>query len=206
MEYDEKQLWFFIGLLIVVGLTYIVPDIVAELAKEDAPLLAIIVTLARGVIFLEVQMGLIKITLKFCDNGKGEFADLFSCFPLFFKYLVGTILYGLIILGGTILLIVPGIIWGIKFQFFSYFIVDKRLGPIEALKRSSAITKGAKWDLFLFDLLLLFINLAGVIFLYIGSFATIPTTMVAMAFVYRKLEAEADIAQLAEASTERMNR
>ena len=133
-------------------------------------------------------MGLIKIALKFCDGQKGKFDDLFAHFHLFFKYLAGSILYSLITLAGTILLIIPGIIWGIKFQYFAYFIVDKGLGPIEALKASSAITQGVKWELFLFGLLLFLINLLGLICLIVGIFATIPTVIVAYAFVYRKLE------------------
>ena len=96
------------------------------------------------------------------------------------------------------MLIIPGIIWGIKFQFFSYFIVDKGLGPIEALKRSSTITKGAKWDLFLFGLLVWLINLLGALCLLVGLFATIPTTGVAMAFVYHKLLTQTEIAQKEE--------
>jgi len=202
----KSNLGFFIGLLVVVGLIYFIPDFIAELLKEDAPILSIIISIASWVLDMVIQMGLIRISLRFCDNEKGEFADLFSCFPLFFKYLLGLILYGLIILGGMILLIIPGIIWAIKFQFFSYFIVDKGLGPIEALKRSSAITRGAKWDLFLFGLLLGLINLLGAICLLIGLFATVPTAMVAMAFVYRKLLAQIEIAQAPESSTEEMNR
>jgi ribosomal protein L40E len=189
----KSNLGFFIGLLIMVGLIYFVPGFIAELVEEDAPLLSIIISLAGWVISIVVQMGLIRIALRFCDNEEGEFADLFSCFPLFFKYLLGSILYGLIVLGGTILLIIPGIIWFVKFQFFGYFIVYEGLKPIEALRKSSAITTGAKWDLFLFDLLLGLINLAGALCLLIGLFATIPTTMVAMAFVYRKLLAQTEV-------------
>ena len=143
-------------------------------------------------------MGLIKIALRFCDNQKAKLADLFSCLPLFFKYLFGLILYRLIVLGGMILLIIPGIIWAIKFQFFDYFIVDKKLGPIEALKQSSAITRDAKWDLFFFDLLLGFINFLGAVCLLIGLFASVPTAMVAMAFVYRKLLAQKETSQALE--------
>lgn len=202
----KNNLGFFIGLLVVAGLIYFVPDIIAELLKEDVPILSIIIRIASWVLYIVISMGLIRIALRFCDNDKGKFADLFSCFPLFFKYLFGSILYRLIVLGGTILLIIPGIIWGIKFLFFDYFIVDKRLGPIEALKRSSAITKGAKWDLFLFGLLLGLITLLGAICLLIGLFATIPTAMVGMAFVYRKLLAQIEIAQLPESLADEMNR
>ena len=164
----KSNFGFFIGFLVVVGMIYFIPDFIVELLKEDAPILAFIITIASWVLAIVIQMGLIRIGLRFCDNGKSEFTDLFSCFPLFFKYLLGSILYELITLGGMILLIIPGVIWAIKFQFFSYFIVDKGLGPIEALKRSSAITRDAKWDLFLFGLFLGLINLLGAICFIIG--------------------------------------
>ena len=71
------------------------------------------------------------------------------------------ILYGLIVLAGMILLVIPGIIWAVKLQYFSYFIIDKKLAPIEALKESSRITTGIKWDVFAFCSVLIVINLIG---------------------------------------------
>lgn len=192
----KSNLGFFIVLLIVVGLIYIVPDMIGKLVEKDAPVLAFIISIISLVLGVVVGLGLIKIALRFCDNQKGRFADLFSQYRLFFKYLFGSILYNLIVSVGMILFIIPGIIWSIQFQFFPYFIVEKRAGPIEALKRSSRLTKGIKWNLFRFNLLLMGINLLGTLCLLIGLFATIPTTMVAMAFVYRKLLAQMEITQV----------
>jgi len=183
----KSNIGFFIGIVIVAGLIQYVPDIIAAIIEADAPVLSIIVRIASFVLSLIIGMGLIKIFLRFCDGEKGEFSDLFSCYPLFFKYLIGSILYGLIVTVGLILLIIPGIIWAIKFQFFDYLIVDKGLGPIDALEKSSEITRGVKWDLFIFDILIGIINLLGLLCLLVGLFVTIPITMVATAFVYRKL-------------------
>lgn len=194
----KNNLWFFVGLLVVAGLVYFVPDIIADLIQEDAPIPALLITLGSVALDMIIQMGLVLIAIKFCDSEKAKLGDLFSCYRLFFKYLFGTILYALIMLAGMILLIVPGIIWAIKFQFYAYFIVDKGLGPIESLKRSSAITAGAKWNLFLFGLLLLLINIAGVLICGIGLFATIPTSMVAVASVYRKLLGQIEPAEIPE--------
>lgn len=230
----KSNLGFFIGLLIVAGLLYTVPFIIAEKAWEANIFLGIISYIADFALTIVISIGLVKIALRFCDNEKGRFTDLFSQYRLFFKYLFGLILYSLIVWGGMLLLIIPGIIWGIKFWFFDYFIVDKKLGPIEALKKSSAITRGVKWDLFVFFLLLLGINLPGLLFLFIGLtgltgglfillfglitvgggvfflfissiligliglFATIPTTMVAAAFVYRKLLAQTEAIETIE--------
>lgn len=161
------------------------------------PLFLVIILFIAVILFWAlnriIEIGLTKISIKFCDNEKSKFKDLFSHYPLFFKYLFGSILYVLIVFGGMILLIIPGIIWAIKFQFFNYLIVDKGLGPVEALKKSWVITKGAKWNLFVFGLLLALINLIGILCLVIGLFATLPTTLVAIAFVYRKLLAQTEL-------------
>lgn len=198
----KSNLGFFIGLLIFVFLFTSLSSIIAAKATEANIFLGIIFYIADFSLSIIISIGLVKIALRFCDNEKGRFADLFSQYPLFPQYLVGSILYGLIVFAGTILLIIPGIIWGIQFCFYDYFIVDKGLGPIEALKRSSAITKGVKWDLFLFFLILSGINLLGALCLLIGLFVTIPTTMVALAFVYRKLMAQAENVQVPETSLE----
>ena len=183
----EKNFWFFAGVLIVVGLINYTSNIISESIKKEFAILPILVGIVCLVLQIVVQLGLIKIALNLHDNKERKFSDFFSCFHLFFRYIFGWILYILIVSGGFILLIVPGIIWSIKFQLSGYFIIDKGVGPMEALKRSSAITQGTKWNLFLLESLLGLINLLGVLCLIVGLFATMPTTMVAQAFVYRKL-------------------
>ena len=198
----KNNIGFFIGIVIVAGLIQYVPDIVAEIIEADAPDMSLIIRIASFVLSMIIVMGVIKICLRFCDGEKGEFSDLFSCYPLFFNYLIGSILYWLIIMVGLILLIIPGIIWAIQFQYYSYLIIDRGLGPIDALKKSSEITKGVKWDLFVLSIVLGVINLLGLICLVVGLFATIPTTMVAIAFVYRKLLAQTELTKLHGTSQE----
>ncbi|PIY16553.1 MAG: hypothetical protein COZ15_05435, partial [Elusimicrobia bacterium CG_4_10_14_3_um_filter_49_12_50_7] len=100
---------------------------------------------------------------------------------------VAGLLYGIMTFLGTLLLIVPGIILGIKFMFFSYFIVDKNAGIIESLEKSAELTKGSKTNIFLLALLLWLINAAGALCLGIGLIITMPLSMTAVAYVYRKL-------------------
>ena len=137
-----------------------------------------------------VDIGLIKIALKFNDNQKVDYKDLFSGTKVFWKYVGGSILYGLIVFAGFLLLIIPGIIWSIKFQYYSYLIIDKGLGPIDALKQSSTITQGLKWDLLVFNLALIGVLILGFLALFVGLFWAIPTNMLATAYVYRKLSSK----------------
>jgi len=165
-------------------------DFIGELLKGMIPSLVLIINLISFVLSVIVRLGLIKISLNFCDNLKSKISDLFSQYRLFFRYLFASILYGLICLLGVIFFIIPGIYFGIRFGFFDYFIVDKNSKIIESLERSWEITKSNFWNLFLFYLLLFGINILGAICFLIGLFATIPITIVATAFVYRKLSSQ----------------
>jgi uncharacterized membrane protein len=194
----KNNLGFFISMLIVICLIYFAEIFISHSLEQNASLLSYIIDIVSWILNIVIGMGTIKIALKFCDNEQPKLSDLFSCFPLVFNALIGWIIYGIIALCGFILLIIPGIIWAIKFYFFIYFVVDKGLAPVEALKKSAVVTKGAKWDLFWFGWLVALINLLGAICLLIGLFATIPTTMVAYAYVYRKLLTETETVQPTE--------
>ena len=131
----------------------------------------------------------IRVSLKFVDGGKMEIKEIFSKVDLetFFNYLIAGALYGLIVFAGLILFIVPGIIWGLKYQLYRYFVVEKKLKPWEALKECGKATYGSKWNLFLFTILIGFISILGVITLGLGFAVIFPVIMLAEAFIYRKL-------------------
>ena len=132
-------------------------------------------------------MGLIKITLDYCDGKSPEVKDFFSCAGLFLNFLAGITLYFLIMLVGFALFVVPGIIWAIQFQFFRYCIVDRKMGPLEALKMSSDMTRGVKWKLLGFWFLIMLINLAGLLLLVVGIIPAAMVTVLATTFIYRRL-------------------
>jgi uncharacterized membrane protein len=188
----KKNIGFFIVILVAVFLFYIIANSIQNIIAKYVVTISLLIGLAIWFIQRVIEVGFLGISLKFCDNAKVVFSDIWGQMPLVMKYILSSLLYGLIILGGIILLVIPGIIWGIQFQFFSYFIVDKGLGPIEALKKSSAITRGVKFELLFFGILVGLINLLGALVLLVGLFATIPTTMVAYAYVYRALAKQTD--------------
>lgn len=87
----------------------------------------------------------------------------------------------------ALIMIIPIIIFGVRLQFFSYFIIDQGSGPIEALKKSWTATRGQYWRLILFYLATMGLNILGAFALLVGLLWTIPTTSIATASVYRKL-------------------
>jgi uncharacterized membrane protein len=189
-EIAKKKIKFFIPLLILVFGSSFLFDYFSDLAKKESFLISFILTIVGFALSIIFSLGLIKISLEICDGKEPKISDLFSQYRLFFRYLFASILKNLITLFGFILLIIPGIILSIRLGFFDYLIVDKNSKIIESLKKSWEITKGNVWNLFLLYILLGLINILGVFILIVGLFWSIPTTMIAEAFVYRKLSSQ----------------
>ena len=187
----KKRFWFFaVMLAIIYVIMYALPylgQVFIDNALNKSQLANGLFSLFINLLSMFVSMGMLRIALNIYEGKPVDYEMLFTGWPYFLKYLGGMILYGLICIAGFILLIVPGIIWAIKYQFVPYLILEG-LGPIQAIKRSGVITKGVKLDLFLFGLVLALISIAGFILLFIGSFAAQPTVMMAMVFVYKKLQ------------------
>lgn len=68
--------------------------------------------------------------------------------PFFLDSLTTGILYGLIVLGGSLLLIIPGVYWGTLFCLASFLVMKEGLKNRVALKRSRDLIKGYWLDVF----------------------------------------------------------
>jgi len=181
----KKNIGFFVIAAIISIIAEGIPQGLQQVTEGNP--ISVIFALIGLSVSVVINLGWIRIALRFCDNEKPEYGDLFSQYPLFFRYLGAGILYILIVLAGFILLVVPGIIWAIQFNFAFNLIVDKKAGVMDSLRMSSAITRGVKWNLLVFALALLGINLLGALALFIGLLWTIPASFVASVYVYRKL-------------------
>lgn len=101
------------------------------------------------------------------------------------KTLVWGLLFGLIVLGGTFLLLIPWIIFSVRFQFFVFAVVDKWLWPVDALKYSWRITKWRFWEIVWFDCYFLLWNMVWMLCLLVGLIWTSAMTNLATARYYR---------------------
>ena len=183
----KAHLGFLLGLMLLILGLNLLPELGRRQTLEAAPPLAVVWTLCGYLVQMATQMGLVRISLRLVDGQQPRYGELFGDLTTFWRYVVGNLLFLLIILGGLLLLVVPGIIWSIKYQFAPFLIVDRNIGIKEAFQESAGITSGVKWELFLFFLLVMGINLLGLLAFAIGLFFTLPATMIAYAFVYRKL-------------------
>lgn len=180
----KKNFWYFVIFLIVTAA--IQGPIQLSSSK---PASSSILMIAGLLVSTLIALLSAKISLDAANGKKLSLNSLSGVSSQYFSFFVVTILTGLILMAGFVLLVVPGIIWAIQFSMAPYLVIDKKMNPIDAMKESSKMTKGIKWQLFRFGLTIIGINILGVLALGIGLFATIPTSMVADALVYKKLKA-----------------
>lgn len=102
-------------------------------------------------------------------------------------YVLVSLLYGLVIIGGTILLIAPGIIFGLMYFLSTYLVVDQGMGVKESMGESKRLTSGKRGKLFLIGLASLGINILGMLCLGVGVIVTAPLTVVMGGLVYQRL-------------------
>lgn len=134
-----------------------------------------------------IQAAVITFTLNFYRKRRVKVVDRIKNLSLILRLLLGNFLSAILILAGLIFLIVPGIVLAVRLQFVSFLIVEKRLGPVEAIKKSLKITKNNFFALLGLSIVSLLINLLGLVLLLVGLLVTIPLTSLINARVYQKL-------------------
>ncbi len=136
--------------------------------------------------FVGLDLGFRKIALTLYDRNYCSYKELFVCFGLAPKALLGWILYCAMVWIGWFLFVLPGFIALLRFIFFPYFIIDKNMGPIDALKHSYEITRHHMWDIFAFWVAMKIIVSLGFVS-WMGLLITWPLSTLAYVYFYRQL-------------------
>lgn len=183
-ETFKKRPGFFIGItVIILVVSWLTGFIIGMFGREDN----IIGGLLNLAVTTLVDLGVVATMLKVFDNAESAtFADLWHP-QQYLPYLAATLLTAAIVVVGLILLIIPGIIAAVALLFVKFIVVDRKLGPIEALKESVRITKGHRMTLFLFVLAIAVINIVGALLLLVPLLITIPISSLAMVYAYRTI-------------------
>lgn len=179
--------------LLAVTLFYLAVRIIEGMTQkifEENSIGITLVAIASGVLNALIAIGMVQIYLKISRGMQASFGEIMGGGKYFWKLIGGSILYGLIVLVGYLLLIIPGIIWQYKYGMFSYLIIDKDMGPIEAIKESGALMYGNKWKLFFLQLLMIPIVFAGILFFGVGILAAIPVVTLMSVSFYRIISGE----------------
>lgn len=134
-----------------------------------------------------LSLGVISIVLRIYNKKIPKINMLFSQINKVIVYIASLIIYIIGIIIGMIALIIPWIVFALRCSFFAYFIVEKDLGPIDALKASRKHTKGHWRRLFGFYIILASINILWFLALFVWLLISLPITSLASAYYYKKI-------------------
>ena len=179
--------------------------------------LQVVVGIIGIALMIVMQMGLISISLGLIDGNRPRFSQLYDKdsplikeYPKLKNYIILSIIYGIAVVIGFILLVIPGIYLWVKYMFSSYLVIDKNMKPLNALKKSSEMTRRIKLRLIGFILVFgicaipltiilllievgilygtftsrLDLNQASMVLTFVSTFMTFPFTLY-MGIIYR---------------------
>lgn len=183
-----------VGLLIGVHLFVAAVGIVVNAGSKGwspysyNPLPYVFFAILGSGVSLWLSIGVLRIGLGIIDGRRMVFKDLFSGGDCFWSFLGTSILTGIMVALGGLLLIIPGIILGVYLSLAPFLVVDRNLGPGEAIKGSFRVVQGNFWSLVGFGFLAFLINVLGAMLLGLGLVVTVPVTSLALAYIYRRLQ------------------
>jgi len=201
-----KKVWTYAGLILFgfIGVLVFLPLVLAgflisygPFSNYDFNITIILIDVLLGLIglFFCILIGLWFRVALFCivkDQSLGIKESLKVAWRKIASFFWIFILEGLAVLGGLILVIIPGIIFSIWFVFCAFVYIDEGTKGTGALKRSKQLVKGYWWPIFgrvlvifIVAILLSWIKFFGTI---INIFFVAPFTIVFLYTLYQDLK------------------
>ena len=187
-ENGWRQLWkYFLELFLISIISWLIalPTAVSEIGGNlIVPVLGMFAVVYGILVEGPVAFGVSFAYLKAARGDKLVITDMFKAFRNYLNAVLASLLVGIIIVMGLILLIVPGIIFACKLAFTPYLVVDRKMEVVEAIKTSWRMTDGHAWEVFGIGLLAIPIGIAGLLLFGVGIILSIMWVSLAFASLY----------------------
>jgi uncharacterized membrane protein/phage FluMu protein Com len=203
----KLQLWPLVGtvflyFIISVAIGAISGAILSTIAEPRTPAFVFLNNVISNAIGIFLSLGLLSYLLKSARGENATVADLFSGAPFFLQAIGGSILFGLAVLGGLVLLIIPGIIIALMFSVWMPVLIDQRVGVIDSLRYSAQATKGNKLTIFAVGIVASGLVLAlTVVTCFVGFFFVYPYAMLLFVVTYLAMTGQSTIEQFQPAGS-----
>ncbi|MCC6127077.1 MAG: DUF975 family protein [Pirellulales bacterium] len=142
--------------------------------RDIVALFSVFSNIASQLFSVWIGIGQARILLKIARGQQTSMGELFSGGPYFLGVLGASILFGLMVCVGILLLIVPGIIVALMFSQFYYLIIDRNMGIMDSLNTAKELSNGNKMTLFMIQLVCMGITIVACIPCFLGLVVAIP--------------------------------
>lgn len=168
---------------------FIFLEVISYVSKKFFPSTAVILSVLLFILSEIFQLVVTKASLAAVRNQKFDLGNLFSpSLDEILNFLFMIITYMVIVVGGFLLLIVPGCIWSYRYMYAIFFVVDEHMTIKNALSSSAKITHGYKMELFGLTCEYVILFIAGLVAFFLGVIIALPVIWIARAYVFEKLK------------------
>lgn len=131
--------------------------------------------------------GFYIVAFKLAKGQSASFSDFFRGFNNFLQIFLVSLVGGLLIALGFVLLIIPGIYLTVAYFFGISLVIEKRFDFWTALETSRKLVTKRWFSFFGFSLLLFLLNLGGALLFVIGLLITVPLTFCVIVAAYEDI-------------------
>ena len=174
--------------MLLLFLSWVVLEIAVVFLHRLGLAVWLVLHLAWLFLFSGMLVGLHVMALKSVDGEIPHVGDLFGSLERGPAYLLALSIYCLAVIGGLVLLIVPGIYLAIRYCLFAQVITDTSASALAALRKAAALAHGNWAPLGALFLIAFLLNIAGIALLGIGLTISFPVSLLAIAGFYRSLQ------------------
>ncbi len=182
------ELVVFVAFIIAFALSFAIRSAVG--GGFFAAILASAVTnLLTWVIVGIAQIGMYRSVLSITAGQPVEFGRVYSTENIG-PYIVLQLIVGVATFVGTLLCILPGIVFSFFSFFAPFFLLDQHQEPMDAIKSSFRMVNANLGSMIPFAIVAFLVYVVGFIVCGVGVLVTAPIALIAIAFAYRTLNGQ----------------
>ncbi len=187
IEKTREDSFVIIGISAVAVIYWTIPFYIASYLLAVHEGLGTILLFFILILNFLILMGYIKAAVDFYDGNSVSLRDLFFHYKKLPDFLIGFLFYAAVVAAGSLLLVIPGIYFAVRFSFAFFLILQGKASALESLKNSWKITKGEFFNLLFLFLFIILINTIGATIMFVGLFFTLPVSAIAVVHAFRSL-------------------
>ncbi|PSN17377.1 hypothetical protein C7271_18050 [filamentous cyanobacterium CCP5] len=134
-----------------------------------------------------LSAGFYIVAFQIARNRSPEFSDFFRGFNRYLPIFLVSLISGLLIVIGIILLIIPGIYLAVSYLFSLLLVIDKNMSFWNAMETSRRLVSKKWFSFFGLLIVLTLLNIAGAIVFGLGLLVTFPLTGCIIAAAYEDI-------------------
>ncbi|PIE64888.1 MAG: hypothetical protein CSA26_06030 [Desulfobacterales bacterium] len=171
---------FFLGSITIL----LLPEVFSSTGKTITIWVVILIQLVSFMLAMTFTAGLMYMGIKRAAGMHYSWKTVFSGFTRLSQISIAGLLMTVFITAGLLLFILPGIYLMVGYSLTLPLIIDKRLGPWDAMETSRKTIHGQWWRVFAVYLLIKLISLVSFLPFGLGTIWTIPLFFTVSGVIY----------------------